>query len=65
MKTVLGNDMRVACLLDELQGKLWAYQDESRRKSKRQKHLSDIALLVEANPELLSLIPDSLHDLVS
>jgi hypothetical protein len=34
--------MKVAALEDVLQDKVWAYLDESRRKSKRQKDLADI-----------------------
>jgi hypothetical protein len=59
-KTVLSYQMLVAQKEDVLQGKLWAYQDETRRKSKRQKDLADILRLVEAFPKLKSLLPDNL-----
>lgn len=49
--------MYVASLPDILRGKVWAYSDEARRKSKRQKDLSDIMRLVEAHPELRSQLP--------
>lgn len=56
---VLGYEMAVACLEDVLQGKVWAYSDQTRRKSKRQKDLSDIMRLVETHPELeKSLLPE-------
>jgi hypothetical protein len=42
----------VAAIEDVLQGKIWAYQDERRRPSKRQKDLADIARLAEARPDL-------------
>ncbi len=49
--------MRVASLHDTLQGKLLAWQDKTRRPSKRQKDLMDITRLVEAHPELLAALP--------
>lgn len=60
-RTVLGYEMKVAALEDVLQGKLWAYQDTSRRKSKRQKDLADLTRMVEAYPALLSLLPDEVR----
>jgi hypothetical protein len=60
-KTVLGYDMRVAAIEDALQGKVWAYSDSTRRKSKRQKDLADILRLVEAYPHLISKLPVSLR----
>jgi len=63
-KRVLGYDMQVAHVEDVLQGKLWAYQDETRRKSKRQKDLADIARIIEAYPTLVSLLPDPVRRLV-
>jgi len=54
---VLGYEMAVACLEDVLRGKIWAYSDETRRKSKRQKDLSDIMRLVETHPELGGHLP--------
>jgi hypothetical protein len=56
-RQVLGYRMRVARLEDVLAGKLWAFQDETRRKSKRQKDLADIARLVEAHPSLGPELP--------
>ncbi|MEW6443227.1 MAG: hypothetical protein AB1640_20010 [bacterium] len=54
---VLGYRLAVACLEDVLMGKIWAYSDKTRRKSKRQKDLSDIMRLVETHPELESQLP--------
>jgi hypothetical protein len=56
-KEILGYKINVACIEDVLQGKVWAYLDEQRRKSKRQKDLTDIMRLVEAYPLLESHIP--------
>jgi hypothetical protein len=59
--TVLGYPMRVASIEDALQGKIWAYLDEERRKSKRQKDLADIARLVEAYPSLVEQVPETIR----
>ena len=63
-KKVLGYTMRVASIADVLQGKTWAYLDETRRRSKRQKDLADIMRLVEQYPELKELLPHSVQALV-
>ena len=60
-KDVLGYPLRVASVTDVLQGKVWAYLDKSRRKSKRQKDLADIMRLVEAHPTLESQLPPSIY----
>ena len=54
---VLGTRMSVADIHDVLQGKIWAARDPSRRPSKRQKDLADIARLVEAAPEIRDRVP--------
>jgi hypothetical protein len=64
LRKVLGYRMVVACLEDVLQGKVWAYQDESRRKSKKQKDLADIARIIETYPDLLSSLPESIRTLL-
>jgi hypothetical protein len=56
-KEILGYKINVACIEDVLQGKVWAYLDEQRRRSKRQKDLTDIMRLVEAYPSMESHIP--------
>jgi hypothetical protein len=58
---VLGYDMKVASVEDVLQGKIWAYLDEQRRKSKRQKDLADIVRLIENYPSLAELLPKSIQ----
>jgi hypothetical protein len=57
---VLGTEMPVASVRDVLQGKIWAAQDPSRRASKRQKDLADIARLIEADPELRASVPQEI-----
>ena len=52
--------MRVACLEDTVQGKLWAYGDATRRFSKRKKDELDLIRLAEAWPRLRSLYPREL-----
>lgn len=59
-RTVLGRRLPVAGLDDLLQGKLWAVQDATRRPSKRQKDLADIARLIEAYPELRNRVPSDI-----
>jgi hypothetical protein len=56
-KNILGLTLPVARVEDVLQGKLWAVSDQSRRGSKRQKDLADIARLLEAYPELRDRVP--------
>ena len=59
---VLGIRVRVACLQDVMQGKLWAYSDPSRRLSKRKKDELGLIRLAEAYPELKSNYPDELRE---
>lgn len=64
IKKVLGYEMKVASLEDLLKGKIWAYSDEERRKSKRQKDLADIMRLVETHPNLSKLLPEKIKKLI-
>jgi len=59
---ILGYRMNVASMEDVLQGKTWAYSDEERRKSKRQKDLADIMRLVEASPTLENQLPENIRE---
>ena len=63
-REILGYSMSVAGLKDVLRGKVWAYSDETRRKSKRQKDLSDIMRLAEAHPELRDDLPPDIASLL-
>lgn len=56
-REVLGVLLPVAHIEDVLQGKVWAALDQSRRPSKRQKDLADIARLLETHPGLRSRVP--------
>lgn len=62
-KKVLGYRMKVATLEDVLKGKTWAYQDETRRRSKRQKDLADIIRIVEVYPRLRRRLPPEIKKL--
>ena len=53
--------MKVAALKDVLNGKIWSYSDETRRKSKRQKDLADIYRLLEVHPNLKKELPSHLR----
>ncbi len=53
--------MPVASVDDVLRGKIWAYQDDTRRGSKRQKDLADIARLLEAHPRLVPAVPEAIR----
>jgi len=57
VKEVLGYQMKVVCVEDVLQGKIWAYEDQTRRQSKRQKDLADIMRLKEVFLVLERLTP--------
>ena len=64
VREVLGHQLPVASLEDVLRGKVWAALDPSRRASKRQKDLADIARLLEGHPELRELLPQSILQLL-
>jgi hypothetical protein len=55
---ILGMELPVASLEDVLRGKVWAVLDPTRRASKRQKDLADIARLLEAYPKLRAQTPE-------
>jgi hypothetical protein len=52
--------MHVAAAEDVLTGKVWAWSDNTRRKSKRHKDLADIVRLVESHPHLRENLPAEL-----
>ncbi len=63
LRNVMGYEMIVAALEDVLQGKVWAYLDPARRKSKRQKDLADIFRIIEAYPHLQAPLPEEIQKL--
>ena len=56
-REILGLRVPVAAIADILLGKVWAVQDETRRGSKRQKDLADIARALEEYPQLRPTVP--------
>jgi hypothetical protein len=60
-RSVLGYTMAVAALEDVLAGKVWAYRDEQRPKSKRQKDLADILRMIEAHPDIKDRLPPEIE----
>jgi len=56
--------MRVAALSDTLVGKILAWQDKSRRQSKRAKDFTDIVRLVESHEQLWCELPDELKGII-
>ena len=58
IREVLGLRLPVATVEDVLQGKIWAAQEPTRRRSKRGKDLNDILRLIEAYPELKDRVPE-------
>jgi len=61
-REVLDVTLQVATVEDVLQGKLWAFLDDTRRQSKRQKDLADIVRLIEAYPRLRERVPREVLD---
>jgi len=61
-RDVLGYRMKVASVENVLQGKVWAYLDKTRRRSKRQKDLADILRIIEAYPQLGTSLPQSVRE---
>ena len=59
-REVLGLNVPVANLRDVVQGKIWAWQDEERRLTKRKKDELDLLRLAEAHPELSDTIPQEI-----
>jgi hypothetical protein len=64
-KEVLGYKMKVASLENILQGKVWAYMDDTRLRSKRQKDLADISRIIETYPEITARLPQKIKDQLS
>ena len=61
LRDVLGRRLPVASLEDLVDGKVWAASDPTRRSSKCQEDLADLARLIERFPHLADRIPESLR----
>jgi predicted nucleotidyltransferase len=57
---VLGERVPVASLDRLVVGKIWAWQDQSRRPTKRKKDELDLMRILEAYPETRSLMPEEI-----
>lgn len=58
---VLGTCVRVACIEDVTQGRLWDWSDSRRRPGKRRKEELDLIRLAEAYPALKASYPPELR----
>jgi len=56
----MGYKMKAASIEDIMKGKIWAYSDEQRRGSKRQKDLADILRIIESYPNLKNELPETI-----
>ena len=57
---VLGQQVPVASLTNVIRGKIWAWSDESRRPTKRKKDELDLMRILEAYPEMRSVMPEEI-----
>ncbi|SRR6266404_5162236 len=57
---VLGQKVPVASLENVVRGKMWAWDDESRRLSKRKKDELDLIRIAEKYPELRGMMPPTI-----
>lgn len=62
LRDLLGYKMYVASLDDVLLGKVWAYLDQARPKSKRQKDLTDIFRIIEKYPPFKANLPPNIKE---
>ena len=60
LREVLGEQVPVASLTNLVQGKIWAWRDDSRRPTKRKKDELDLMRILEAYPETRSLMPEEI-----
>ena len=60
-RTIFGMDVPVAALEDLVRGKLWAWNDPTRRAGKHLKDGTDLVRLGEACPEVLPMLPAELR----
>jgi len=57
---ILGVHVPVASLTNIVRGKIWAWQDETRRPTKRKKDELDLMRMLEAYPELRGSMPEEI-----
>jgi hypothetical protein len=61
IRQTLGVRLRVACLADLVQAKIWAWSDPQRRLSKRKKDELDLIRVAEKYPEFAARLPDAIR----
>ncbi len=64
VREVLGEQVPVASLVNIVRGKLWAWNDGARRPTKRKKDELDLMRILEAYPELRSMMPKEISEQV-
>lgn len=62
VREVLGEQVPVASLANVIRGKIWAWTDKARRPTKRKKDELDLMRILEAYPELRSMMPQKIRD---
>ena len=60
LMNVLGEQVHVPSLADIVRGRIWAWQDETRRPTKRKKDELDLMRLLETYPELRGSMPEEI-----
>jgi hypothetical protein len=60
VREVLGQQVPVASLESLIRGKIWAWQDERRRPTKRKKDELDLMRILESYPETRPLMPEEI-----
>lgn len=63
-REVLGEQVFVASLVNVVRGKLWAWNDDARRPTKRKKDELDLMRMLEAYPELRGMMPKEISEQV-
>ena len=63
-REVLGERVPVASLVNIVRGKLWAWNDDARRPTKRKKDELDLMRILEAYPELRGMMPKEIREQV-
>jgi hypothetical protein len=63
-RQVLGEQVPVASLVNVVRGKLWSWNDDARRPTKRKKDELDLMRILEAYPELRGMMPKEISEQV-
>ena len=63
-REVLGEQVPVASLVNIVRGKLWAWNDDARRPTKRKKDELDLMRILESYPEVRGMMPKEISEQV-